>query len=1347
MYKQYFTLRTRSVSLALAALGLLLSACGESKISVKTSSVKGPVAGASSLTVTNASPTNLNTFSLTYGGSTSSVYSYCILVNSTTLADCAFTVGALPPTFAVTGTDGDKTLSLWVKSISGRTSARVDSNTVVLDTTAPAVASFTVTNTTPTTATAYALTYGTITGTYASYCILENSTAVTGCTWTVGTVPATYEVTHVSGAKVLSLYLKDEAGNVSTRADAGSVTLNYTPPVLASAAITNTSPTRLTTYSLTYGTITGAFTNYCILENDTDVTHCTWTAGTSLPASKVVTATENAKVLSFYLRNAANQVSVRVDSNSVTLDTTAPATPTIALTATVSGSAVNTNVTGITVAITGDTDAAAWCLIEGLSGGAVPAAPSSADVCFGTPRPTAFTLTGRGLRALYAYTRDAAGNVSAAAGTDTLDFPLPSTIVVTAPSEIQLSACSDRIVIEQRDSYGLPSPGVGATSITPLSGNGSGTYYSDPACGSSITTSSIAGGSTSVAIYLKDATAESLTLAATGLTVTANASTTVSAQNEIAYSASGTGCAVINGKVQCLGSYGNKVIGDGTTEATAFATQIGSLTSKGTSVTTGHFNSCAVVDGSVYCWGTNYAGFLGNGGTSDSTSPVVIPTLTGAKMVRAGQQHTCAIFGEGVKCWGQNFYGMRGNGTTGGSNSPEDVVGLTSGVYRIGSGDFFSCALTYAGAVSCWGLNGSDVTLGLSSSTSTSLTPVPITGLESGVTGLAVGRTTACAILNGGAKCWGRGLEGQLGQGAQANSQTIVDVTGLTTGVTDISLGDRHGCAVKGGEVYCWGQDRSGNLGTGTIDQSVRTTATKIPSFTGIKRVFAGGDNTCAVDGSNVVTCWGNNFQGQLGLGVPGYLSVPQAMSGFLLGVTGLGMGTSTNCAILSDGRTQCWGAGKSGTIGDAAARDQSVPTLTNNIPSGATAVSVGDSSACAVVSGGLKCWGANTGGELGIGNQNQTNVPVDVPGLTSGVTGVALAHRDTRTCAIVSGGVECWGSGGNGKLGNGDVSGTTQPSPHYVAGLPASSGVTKIALGDDHACALAGGAVLCWGNNNTAQLGIATTTAYSATAVTAVASGATDISAGTNATCAVVGGAAQCWGYEGNGRLGNGAGAGVSHSTPVAVTGLSSGVTAITQGDLTGCALLSGGTVKCWGDGLEGKLGNGSTGNQSSPVTVVGLTGVTAISSGARNTCALNASGVYCWGAGEFSVTRNGGTLAQTARVTPSFVGSPAKLALTGPVSSTATACSTAFTVTLQNSAGSSVTASAARTVTLEEPGTGAYYANGTCTGGPITSVSIAMGASTASFYYLAPTAQSVGAVVRSDGVRAASFVHTVNP
>lgn len=187
----------------------------------------------------------------------------------------------------------------------------------------------------------------------------------------------------------------------------------------------------------------------------------------------------------------------------------------------------------------------------------------------------------------------------------------------------------------------------------------------------------------------------------------------------------------------------------------------------------------------------------------------------------------------------------------------------------------------------------------------------------------------------------------------------------------------------------------------------------------------------------------------------------------------------------------------------------------------------------------------------------------------------------------------------------------------------------TKLAVGGAHICGITTtGGVKCWGSNSSGQLGDGTTTSsiYPVT-VTGLPGTVTDLSAGGSTTCAVTSaGGAYCWGYSGPyGLIGDGGTE--NRLTPTLVSGLSSGVTSITAPAAShGCAVQSG-TAKCWGRNYSGQLGNGNKVDSPTPVTVSGLTGVTAVTNGWNGSCAIASGAAKCWGSGLLGENGNGTT------------------------------------------------------------------------------------------------------------------------
>lgn len=361
-----------------------------------------------------------------------------------------------------------------------------------------------------------------------------------------------------------------------------------------------------------------------------------------------------------------------------------------------------------------------------------------------------------------------------------------------------------------------------------------------------------------------------------------------------------------------------------------------------------------------------------------------------------------------------------------------------------------------------------------------------------------------------------------------------------------------------------------------------------------------GGDHTCALLTSGRVKCWGANTLGQLG---DGTLISKSAPSPFItLGrVTAVASGKSHSCALRATGDVLCWGSHGQGQlgIGDLPPTEPQLRVTPKpvNIPK-ATRIAAGFAHTCAATSGGAYCWGENSFGQLGNGTNQQSKTPSPIQGL-SGPPDTIVAGQN-HTCALVSGAVFCWGDNSKGQLGDpGLPFGSQTNIPRAVPNL---GRVREIVAGKFHNCVLleTSRQAACWGDIAESGIPVPAPTVVTffdnrgALEVPTVL----QVAAGYFFSCAIIEEQPlththlRCWGSGIEGRLGNGmpnfvgcptsTGTGCSKSP----TGLQD-VLAVAAGETHACAFYPFGQTECWGGNLSGQLGDGSTLTKLGPVPI----------------------------------------------------------------------------------------------------------------------------------------------------------------
>lgn len=553
-------------------------------------------------------------------------------------------------------------------------------------------------------------------------------------------------------------------------------------------------------------------------------------------------------------------------------------------------------------------------------------------------------------------------------------------------------------------------------------------------------------------------------------------------------------CAGGGSRVWCWGRnlYGELGVGPERVGQSSTPLMIASALADGDSLdelNAGGFAACVRGTRGVRCWGrTDLGAIPGAPSAAAQVTPVSVPHYVTSPPA-LGYIHQCSVdASDALRCWGANDLGASGDGTVTRSTAPPTAA-LPFAVQRVGGravvglGSGHTCAVESTGVLRCWGaryfgqLGDGRVAL--------VPTPVEVPALQ-GAVALTAGRAFTCArrAVAPEVSCVGLNNVGQLG-GSSASTAPLpttepAPVTvardrlgGALQSINRVSAGASHACAITtAGGLVCWGFNHLGQTNPSLGAPSVFFGAAPVLTSLSAEDVSCGASHTCAIDSMRLARCWGSNDRGESGLATLGVRATGAAVPR-LVGVAAIAAGNAFTCARTFAGQVECFGANELGQCGTGAAQPTSITLPAERVPvlqSGADEVTAGGQHACALVGGGVWCWGANHRGQLGA----PVAEPRFIPQATR-VMGLGAAEQvragGAFTCARVAGRVWCWGANHRGQIGDGTF--TDRAAPTEVL-IPREETAVEIVTGEEHACArLSSGRVYCWGSNHLAQLAL----------------------------------------------------------------------------------------------------------------------------------------------------------------------------------------------------------------------------------------------------------------------------------
>jgi alpha-tubulin suppressor-like RCC1 family protein len=686
-----------------------------------------------------------------------------------------------------------------------------------------------------------------------------------------------------------------------------------------------------------------------------------------------------------------------------------------------------------------------------------------------------------------------------------------------------------------------------------------------------------------------------------------------------------------SGQLWATGANNLGQLGDGTTTNRSSPVQIGTLNNWSQVFATEDWTTFAIkTDGTLWAWGSNNYGQIGDNTSTNRSSPVQIGTLTTWATVSNGGYSALAVKNDGTLwAWGYNGSGQLGDGTITSKSSPVQIGTLTNWS-RAYLGTSHAVAVKTDGTIWSWG-GGSYGQLGTGSTVARS-SPVQIGTLTNWTQ--AVASNLRSFFLNTSGEVWGCGdnvvsTAGGPYPGLGLSGGFFAPVplqVGTDNTWADISAGQRHSLLRKNDKsLWSAGGNQYGQLGQGDTVSNYRLR--QVGTLTNWDKLAASGGasgsdgSSFAIKDDNTLWSWGMNTNGVLGLGDTTDRSSPVQI-GTLSNWSKIKLASDAAGAInaiKTDGTLWAWGRNSDGQLGLNDTTSRSSPVQVGTLTDWAYAFGAYQNSYFVKTDNTL--WAVGKYYQLGDGTTVDKSSPVQIGtgysgllgGSASGDTsfqniGVGVAQKTDNTIAS-------WGYGYAGPSNNY----STPPAYIYSTSISSPVQIGTLTnwvsgnLKDD-------GTLWTWGLNQDGQLGLGDTfTRLSPTQVGTL----TDwryIEASYNANDGFMGALRTnntlwMWGNGVGGRLGNGSTA--AQSVPVQV-GTLTNWSNIALGNSHTVAVKTDGTLWAWGLGSSGQIGNGSTASRSSPVQIGTLTSWVDVWATSTTSYAIKNDGtIWAWGLG----------------------------------------------------------------------------------------------------------------------------------